>query len=79
MKVLDLVEIKNELNVPHDDLVTMVGTNFDTYVINKFVKKYTKNVALASLLTLVTGMKFKNFKLETKEGFLLVSIAVDLN
>ena len=79
MKVLDLVEIKNELNVPHDDLVTMVGTNFDTYVINKFVKKYTKNVALASLLTLVTGMSFKNFKFETKDGFLLVSIAVNLD
>ena len=51
---------------------------FNTYF-TKFIKGYTKNVALATILTLVTGMKFNNFKLETKEGFLLTSIAVDLN
>ena len=55
----------------------MVGTMFNTYFI-KFIKGYTKNVALSAILTLVTGMKFNNFKLETKDGFLLVSIAVDL-
>ena len=76
--VLDLIENKNELNVPHDDLVAMVGTMFNTYFI-KFIKGYTKNVALSAILTLVTGMKFNNFKLETKDGFLLVSIAVDLD
>ena len=76
--VVKLDENKNELNVPHEDLVAMVGKMFDTYV-TKFIKGYTKNVALASILTIVTGMQFKNFKLETKEGFLLASIAVNLD
>ena len=51
---------------------------FNTYVI-KFIKGYTKNVALSAILTLVTGMEFKNFKLEAKEGFLLASIAINLD
>ena len=50
----------------------------DTHLI-KFLKGYTKNVALASILTLLTGMEFKNFKLETKDGYLLTSIAVNLD
>ncbi len=78
LKVLNLDENVNELNVPHDDLVTFVGKNWDAYV-TKFIKGYTKNVALAAILTLVTGMEFKNFKLETKEGFLLASIAANLD
>jgi len=78
LKVLNLDENVNELNVPHDDLVTLVGKNWDAYV-TKFIKGYTKNVALSAILTLVTGMEFKNFKLETKEGFLLTSIAVNLD
>ena len=76
--VVKLDDTVNELNVPHDDLVAMVGSMWDTYV-TKFIKGYTKNVALAAILTLVTGMEFKNFKLETKEGFLLASIAVNLD
>ena len=76
--IVELVENKNELNVPHDELVEIVGKMFNTYVI-KFIKGYTKNVALSAILTLVTGMEFKNFKLETKDGFLLVSIAVNLD
>jgi hypothetical protein len=78
LKVLNLDENANELNVPHDDLVTLVGKNWDAYV-TKFIKGYTKNVALSAILTLVTGMEFKNFKLETKEGFLLASIATNLD
>ena len=76
--ILKLDENKNELNVPQDELLTAVKTMLDTHLI-KFVKGYTKNVALAAILTLVTGMEFKNFKLETKDGFLLTSIAVNLD
>lgn len=78
LNVTKLVELKNDLNVPHEELVALLGTMFNTYVI-KFAKGYTKNIALAAILSLVTGMKFKNFKLETQEGYLLVSIAVDLD
>ena len=73
-----LLEKKNELNIPYEELETLVGTMVNTYAI-KFIKGYTKNVALAAILTLATGMDFKNFKLETKDGFLLTSIAVDLD
>ena len=73
-----LVEKKNELNVSHEELETIVGNMLNTNVI-KFIKGYTKNVALAAILTLATGMDFKNFKLETKDGFLLTSIGVDLD
>ena len=78
VNLLKLEEKTNALNVPHDDLVAMVETMFNTHF-NKFIKGYTKNVALAAILTLVTGMEFKNFKLETKDGFLLTSIAVNLD
>jgi len=78
LNILDLIENKNELNVSHEELVTIVEKMFNTYV-TKFIKGYTKNVALASILTLVTGMQFKNFKLETKDGFLLASIGVNLD
>ena len=76
--IVQLDENKNELNVPYDDLVNMVGNMLDNYVV-KFIKGYTKNVALAAILTLVTGMDFKNFQFETKEGYLLVSIAANLD
>ena len=78
VNVIDLIENKNALNVPREELVATVGTMLNTHFV-KFIKGYTKNVALAAILTLVTGMTFKNFKLETKEGFLLTSIAVDLD
>ena len=78
LNVVKIDENTNALNVPHDDLVNMVGNMFDTYVI-KFIKGYTKNVALAAILTILTGMDFKNFKFETKEGHVLVSIAVNLD
>jgi hypothetical protein len=78
ISISNLVANKNDLNVPYDDLVTVVDKLLNTYV-TKFIKGYTKNVALAAILTLVTGMEFKNFKLETKEGFLLTSIAVNLD
>jgi hypothetical protein len=51
---------------------------FDTYLI-KFAKQYTKNIAIAAIVSLITGMQFKNFKLETHEGYLLASIAVKLD
>ena len=76
--IIQVEEKKNELNVPHDDLLNILSQLLDTHLI-KFVKGYTKNVALAAILTLVTGMEFKNFKLETKNGFLLTSIAVNLD
>ena len=76
--VTKLEEQVNELNVPHEELVKLIETMFDTYMI-KFAKQYTKNIALSAILTLVTGMQFKNFKLETHEGYLLVSIAVNLD
>lgn len=76
--VLNLDEIENKLNIPHDTLTEKIGTMWNTYVY-KFLKGYTKNVALASLLTLITKMEFKNFKLETKEGFILASIAAKLD
>ena len=76
--VIKIDEIANELNISHEDLVTKVGKQWDTYV-KKFLKGYTKNVALAALLTLVTKMEFKNFKLETKDGYLLASIAANLD
>ena len=78
LEVSELVELKNELNVPHEELVALIGTMVNNYLV-KFAKQYTKNIALAAILTLVTGMKFKNFKLETQDGFLLTSIAVDLD
>ena len=78
VNVIDLIENKNALNVPREELLATVGTMLNTHFV-KFIKGYTKNVALAAILTLVTGMTFKNFKLETKEGFLLTSIAVDLD
>ena len=58
-----------------EQAISLVGTD----IYEKLIKGYTKNVALAAILTLVTGMEFKNFKLETKDGFLLTSIAVNLD
>ena len=78
LNILELLENKNELNISNEELKTIVENIFETYV-KKFIKGYTKNVALAAILTLATGMQFKNFKLETKEGFLLASIAVNLD
>ena len=69
---------KNELNVDYEGLETKVANMWNTYV-TKFLKGYTKNVALASILTLVTKMEFKNFKLETREGHILGSIAAKLD
>ena len=69
---------KNELNIAYEDLETRVGTIWNTYV-TKFLKGYTKNIALASILTLITKMEFKNFKLETREGHILASIAAKLD
>ena len=77
-ELVKLVENKNELNVPYEELQIMVNNMLNTYAV-KFIKGYTKNVALSAILTLVSGMEFKNFKLETKEGFLLTSIAVNLD
>ena len=51
---------------------------WNSYV-TKYIKGYTKNVALAALLTLITKMEFKNFKLETNEGHILASIAANLD
>ena len=76
--IVKLEEKKNELNVPQDELSTILSEILDTYLV-KFIKGYTKNVALSAILTLLTGMEFKNFKLETKNGFLLTSIAVNLD
>jgi len=78
LNVAKLEELVNELNVPHEELVALIGTMFNTYLV-KFIKGYTKNVALAAILSLITGMQFKNFKLETQDGFLLTSIAVNLD
>ena len=76
--ILELNDSVNQLNVPRDELLSILSTMLDTHLI-KFVKGYTKNVALAAILTLVTGIEFKNFKLETKDGYLLTSIAVNLD
>ena len=76
--ILELDDSVNQLNVPRDELLSILKTMLDTHLI-KFLKGYTKNVALASILTLLTGMEFKNFKLETKDGYLLTSIAVNLD
>ena len=78
LNVSQLDELVNELNISHEELIALIGNMFDNYLI-KFAKGYTKNIALAAVLSLVTGMKFKNFKLETKEGYLLTSIAVNLD
>jgi len=78
LEVTKLEELVNELNIPHEELVALIGTLFNTYLV-KFIKGYTKNVALAAILSLLTGIQFKNFKLETQEGFLLTSIAVNLD
>ena len=78
LDVTRLDELKNELNISHEELVALIKTMFNTYVI-KFAKGYTKNIALAAILSLVTGMQFKNFKLETQDGFLLTSIGVNLD
>ena len=78
LNVEKLDELANELNVPHEELVALISTLFNTYV-TKFIKGYTKNVALAAILSLITGMQFKNFKLETQDGYLLTSIAVNLD
>ena len=78
INVTELVEQANELKVPHDELIKLIGTMFDTYLI-KFAKQYTKNIAIAAIVSLITGMQFKNFKLETHEGYLLASIGVKLD
>ena len=78
LNIYKLEQIKNELNITEEELIAMIGNLFNTYVI-KFVKTYSKNLALPAILSLLTGMKFKNFKLETHEGYLLVSIAVNLD
>jgi len=78
INVTELVEQVNELKVPHEQLVTLIGTLYDNYLI-KFAKQYTKNIAIAAILSLITGMQFKNFKLETHERHLLVSIGVNLD
>lgn len=76
--VTKLDKTKDQLNVPEDQLVSIVQNLWDSYV-TKFLKGYTKNVAVASILTLITGINWKNLKLETQEGYLLASIAVDLS
>ena len=76
--ILNLDVNKNELNVSEDDLNTKIANMWNSYV-TKYIKGYTKNVALAAILTLVTGMEFKNFKLETNEGHILASIAANLD
>lgn len=78
LAITKLEQMKNELNISQEDLEAMIKNMFTTYVI-KFAKTYTKNLALAAILSLLTGMQFKNFKLETHEGYLLVSIAVNLD
>ena len=78
INVTELIEQVNELKVPHEQLVTLIGTMYDTYLI-KFAKQYTKNIAIAAILSLITGQQFKNFKLETHERHLLVSIGVKLD
>ena len=78
LDITKLEQLKNELNMTEEQIREMIQTLFNNYVI-KFAKTYTKNLALAAILSLVTGMKFKNFKLETHEGYLLVSIAVNLD
>lgn len=78
LNILNLKEKTNELNISHDELIEKIANMWDTYVY-KFIKGYTKNVALAAILTLITKMEFKNFKLETKEGFILGSIAANLD
>ena len=52
INVTELVEQCNELKVPHEQLVALIGTMFDTYLI-KFAKQYTKNIALAAILSLM--------------------------
>jgi hypothetical protein len=76
--LVKIEELKNQLNIPHDQLLTIVANMWDKYV-TKFLKNYTQNIAISAILTLLTKMSFKNFKLETKNGFLLASIAVDLS
>ena len=76
--ISDLYVYKNELNVSYDDLKTKIANMWNSYV-TKYIKGYTKNVALAALLTLITKMEFKNFKLETNEGHILASIAANLD
>ena len=78
INVTELIEQVNELKVPHEQLVTLIGTMYDTYLI-KFAKQYTKNIAIAAILSLITGLIFKNFKFETHERHLLVSIGVNLD
>jgi hypothetical protein len=78
INVTKLVEQANELKVPHEELVKLIGTMFDKYFI-KSIQQYTKNIALPAILSLITGMEFKNFKFETHEGYLLISIAVNLD
>ena len=62
-----LVENKNELNVAYDELEAAVNKMFNTYVF-KFIKGYTKNVALAAILTLISSLEFKNFNSKLKKG-----------
>lgn len=78
LDITKLEELKNELGLTDEQEKQIISTLFDTYVV-KFLKTYTKNLALSAILSLVTGMKFKNFKLETHEGYLLTSIAVNLD
>lgn len=76
--VTKLQKIKDQLNVSEEEIAAMIQNMWDSYV-TKFIKGYTKNVAVASILTLLTGMDFKNLKLETKDGFLLASIGLKLD
>ena len=77
-KVTNLVKTKDQLGVDEEKLVETVQSVWDSYV-TKFLKGYTKNVAVASLLTIITKTNWKNFKLETQDGYLLASIGVDLD
>ena len=76
LKVTNLMKIKDQLNIDDDVLISRVQNIWDNYV-TKFIKGYTKNVAVASILTIFTKMTWKNFKLETQKGYLLASIGVD--
>lgn len=78
INILNLDINKNQLNISYQDLQTKITNMWDTYI-NKFLKGYTKNVSLTAISTLVTKMEFKNFKLETKEGYILASIAANLD
>jgi len=78
LKVTEINEIENNLKVSMDDVKVRIQKLWDEHV-TTFLQSYTTSVAVPALLSILTGFQFHNLRLESKEGFLLASLGLNLD